>query len=237
MFGLGKAASTTHPRALRQETGEGLGADRIKAMPSVVPGMLAGTKVATAKGWCPVESLTEGDLVLTFDRGLQPLRRLTKVRTSAIQNVPQAEWPLFVPKDALGNAHPLMLQPTQPVMIESDAAEVLYGDPFALIDAFTLEGYRGIARLEPQGPIESIGLCFDQDEVVFVNDGALVFCGSVREMSVEDLLTGDATPGTYTKLDADEALYLVECLETADAIEDGVLHDPHGGQTYSALFA
>ncbi|WP_425049383.1 Hint domain-containing protein [Psychromarinibacter sp. S121] len=237
MFGLGKAASATKTRTLRQETGEGLGADRIKAMPTVVPGMLAGTKVATAKGWCPVETLTEGDLVLTFDRGLQPLRRVTKTRSSTGQNVPQSEWPLFVPKDALGNSQPLMLQPTQPVMIESDAAEVLYGDPFALIDAFVLDGYRGIARLQPEGPVETIGLCFDQDEVVFVNDGALVFCGSVREIAVEDLLSGGLLPGTYRKLDADEALYLVECLETVDAIEDGVLRDPHGGQTFSALFA
>ena len=44
-------------------------------------GLMAGTRVASNLGWRAVEALAPGDLVLTFDNGMQPI---AEVRRSSI---------------------------------------------------------------------------------------------------------------------------------------------------------
>ena len=108
-------------------------------------GLLVGARVATAMGWRPVEALEVGDLVLTFDAGLQPLTQISsKPVWSGEFSAPKRFWPLHVPAGALGNRCALTLLPNQFVMIESDAGEELFGDPFSLIKSEALNGLNGI---------------------------------------------------------------------------------------------
>jgi hypothetical protein len=41
-------------------------------------GLVAGTKVATTAGWAKVETIAEGQQVLTFDGGLQTVVAITR---------------------------------------------------------------------------------------------------------------------------------------------------------------
>ncbi|MBK1635819.1 Hint domain-containing protein [Rhodovulum adriaticum] len=146
-------------------------------------GLIAGTRVATDRGWQAVQDLVPGQPVLTFDRDFQPLRTLRReYHWSPVARSARAFWPLSVPVGALGNAMPLTLFPEQNVLLESDLAEARYGDPFVLVPARLLDGLRGIFRAPPANdPTEVITLQFDRDESVFVNGGALAFCFALAE--------------------------------------------------------
>ena len=49
-----------------------------RAKTGVMSGVVSGTKVATEFGWRDVASLQAGDLVLTFDAGLQPITSVSR---------------------------------------------------------------------------------------------------------------------------------------------------------------
>lgn len=132
-------------------------------------GFAADTLVATETGWQRAADLHPGDRIVTFDNGLQPLRRVLRGRMDAAQ-------PFAVPAGALGNRRPMLLLPGQSVLIETDRAEELYGDPFALIPAAALEGWKGIARLPAETEVEVVFLEFDGDEVVYAEGMALIRC-------------------------------------------------------------
>lgn len=172
-------------------------------------GLVAGTKVATGSGWAPIETIREGMRVLTFDGGLQVVVGITR-------NVLMADdhdidsWPLHVPARALGNRDNMTVLPHQSVMIESDLAEEMTGDPFALIPAMALVGFRGIDHMRPSGWVEVIQLHFDRDEIVFANIGAL-FLARARG----DLLSNSAAEA-YTVLPLDLSDTLVDGLMALD---------------------
>lgn len=149
----------------------------------VMSGIVASTRVATAMGWREVGALQAGDMVLTFDGGLQKVAGITRRRLwDGMSPCPQAFWPLMVPAGVLENAKPVMLLPRQGVMLESDLAEELYGDPFALIPAAALEGTAGIERIYPNDPIDVISVHFDIDQVIFAEQGALLFCPAGQDL-------------------------------------------------------
>lgn len=179
------------------------------AMPKLdthTTGMIAGTKVATNAGWAKVETIREGQQVLTFDGGLQTVVAITRhVLMADTQNI--ATWPMTVPAGALGNREDMTILPHQSVLIESDTAEEMTGDPFALIPGAALEGYRGITQTRPSEWVEVIQLHFAQDEVVFANIGALFLCHAQTD------LMSDAAPSSYAVLDLEVAEDLVDCLK------------------------
>lgn len=174
-------------------------------------GMFAGTKVATAIGWRSVEAIAEGDQVLTFDGGLQTVVSVTReVVWSTARTMPTEQWPLFVPAGALGNRDALHLLPMQAVMVESDAAEDMFGDPFALIPAAALDGFNGITPVAPQARIEIVRLHFATDQVVFASAGGLIYCPKATDIMADIFET---RRGGYTVLSVEAADLLVSCLE------------------------
>ena len=179
-------------------------------------GLIAGTQVATQMGWRDVAAVTVGDQVLTFDGGLQTVAAVER-RTIATGGdlAPGDAWPVFVPAEALGNRDDMVLLPHQSVMIEADAAEEAFGDPFAMIPALALDGYRGITRVPPAAQIEMITLAFAQDEIVFANSGALILCPKSN-----DIL--DAGLSVYSTLPLDAATALVSIMQM-DWLEAQVL--------------
>lgn len=219
MFGLNKLRAQDR-RTFRQETGGAWGA-QTAPLTGLACGLISGTRIATAQGWRPVEAIIEGDLVLTFDRGLQPVRAVTRgTLWQAEDRCPMSLWPLRVPTGALGNKEEMILLPEQPVVIESDTADLLFGDPFAMVHAADLDGVRGIERIQPLDRVDVIQLHFDDDQVVFAGLGALVFCSGLSMAQITSLLDCGtqhphaATP--YAVLPPEDAQLLVECLRDED---------------------
>lgn len=182
-------------------------------------GLTAGTQVVTETGWRNVEALQVGDKVLTFDAGFQTVRRVNR-GWSYLDHavVPQQSWPLRVPKASLGNNAEMTLLPEQSVMVESDSGEALYGDPFTLIPAAALDGYKGISRVHPDQPLETIGLEFDTEQVIFANDGALFHCPPPAEMSIVSLLEDHPVPG-YAVLSLSQAREFIAALIDEDTLD------------------
>ncbi|WP_371226744.1 Hint domain-containing protein [Roseovarius sp. 2305UL8-3] len=174
-------------------------------------GVISGSRVATAMGWRSVEALAVGDLVLTFDAGLQPVTRITRKPIWAVDaTAPRNLWPLRVPRGALGNRNEQLLLPNQYVMIESDAGEDLFGDPFSLIKANALEGVNGIEATPPASGQEAVVLHFDRDQVIFDATGVMFYCPSSG-----DLLDHASSP--YNALNRQDAEVLVMCIESEAA--------------------
>lgn len=169
----------------------------------IASGLVSGTRVATSIGWRMVEAVAPGDMALTFDGGMQVVRRITRsVLWSSAKNCPEHLWPLQVPVSALGNQTEMLLLPEQVVMVESDAAETLFGDPFALIPAAALKGFRGITPVKPHAEIVVYTLHFDDEQVVFASSGALFHCPSNDQASLLDMDPRDALYEALPQRDA-----------------------------------
>jgi len=181
------------------------------AATGVMTGLMAETRIATAMGWRKVEAICEGDKVLTFDNGLQEVSKVTRVRLwDGDGDCPRRFWPIAVPAGVFGNRAAMKILPSQALILESDIAEALYGDAFALVRACVLEGTRGMHRTPPARDAEVVLLHFADEQVVFGEDGALFFCPSSRDL-IERALEGHEA--TYSILPMHEALRLVEQME------------------------
>lgn len=173
-------------------------------------GLLAGTRIATAMGWRAVNAIAVGDLVLTFDNGLQAV---TAVRRSTLWvdaiRVPEHMWSVHIPAGALGNYDDMTVLPEQGLLIESDAAMDKYGDPFAVVPAASLAGVRGITRQAPRQAIEIVTLSFDNDQVVYAEGNVMTFCPAAH-ISLNDMLAQKTS--AYDVLNMNDASFLAECI-------------------------
>ncbi len=190
----------------------------------MMTGMTKDTKVATNIGWRPVGSIAVGDQVLTFDGGLQVVKAVVRTPLWTGETaLPPRFWPIEVPAGALGNSEIMHLLPRQGVIVESDAAEACFGDPFALIPAAALEGLRGIARAPLRDMGDVITLQFEEDAVVFAKSGALFFCNAAGDFVVD--LFDAPRSSAYEMLNLAEAKVLTAMIaqEIATAENDDFL--------------
>lgn len=208
MFGW-KTKTDTLPRRTLEVTGAYNG-----GLAALTHGVIAGTRVASNLGWRDVAALSVGDQVLTFDNGMQ---EITEMRRSTMwvdaPDSAQALWPVTVPVGALGNRVELTLLADQGVLVESDAASDMYGDPFAIVPAVALVGLRGITRRAPQHAIEVISISFADEQVIYAEGGALLHCPV--SLQALDMFLDTAEPA-YDVLGTKDAIFLAECM----AIED-----------------
>ncbi len=179
-------------------------------------GLMSGTRVASNLGWRAIDALTVGDKVLTFDHGMQ---EITEIRRAHMwldaPETCETLWPVVIPVDALGNREELVLLPDQGVMVESDAAQDMHDDPFAILTVNSLVGLRGISRRQPMQRIELIAVYFASDEVIYAEGGALIHCP--RDMSTLDKFL-EAGVQTYTVLSGEEAEDLADMMSIEDQI-------------------
>ena len=147
-------------------------------------GLVAGTQVATESGWRPVETLCTGDRLLSFDNGMQPLADLQRDRLGAVAagRPVAALQAVEVPVAALGNDAPFWLMPDQGVLLESDKALEILGDPFAVVPARALVGVNGIRLAAPGGGVSVTTLAFARDEAIYIAGGPLLFCPRPRRV-------------------------------------------------------
>lgn len=142
----------------------------------LVDGLAATQKLATSDGWVEVGDLEPGDPVLTFEQGEMPVAQVT--RSAQVAWVPPAFWPVLLPEGAMANPHPVELLPAQMVMLESELAEDLYGEPFVMVPALSLLGWNGIARRAPR-EVEIVHLQFEGPQVVFAGPSLLLGCAGL----------------------------------------------------------
>lgn len=215
MFGL-LTAQTATPTRRMAESGSGHYGTLDGAF--CTKGLTVGSKIATTQGWRPVETLTAGDAVMTFDNGVQRITAVTRMIQPASDIAPEISAPVIVPALALGNMDDMVLLPEQEIMIESDAAETLYGDPFALVRAKDLIGYRGISQDAGARPAEVITLHFAGDEILYMDGGAMTFCAAdVPGTPTLDFLKNPYIPAPYTIFKGREARKLVAAMSHLDA--------------------
>ena len=180
---------------------------------AVFDGLLGGTLVATESGWRAVETLARGAPLGTLARGNQPLVAVGRSRLiSRPAGLPAEVRPLAVPAGALGNRRDMRLLPGQAVMIESDIAERLYGDPFALVPAAALDGWRGIARTTAEPEAEIVHLALARDAVVYPEGMALVHCP--RQAPAQDN-PAPAEAGRYLMLPPIQGRALIAAMPAA----------------------
>jgi len=144
-----------------------------------IAGLTAGTHVRAENGWLPVEQVSEGDRVITLERGPD---RVTSVRRRTFGANLRTYWPnglVFVPDNALGPAEAFYLLPGQHVILRPELAKEMFDDPETVIPAAALIGIRGIRRVMPVDLIEVVELRFDEEANVEAQGGTLLRCPGV----------------------------------------------------------
>ena len=136
-------------------------------MEGVIICFTAGTRILTDQGPRPVEDLRPGDLVVTRDNGLQPLRW-----TGRREVVGHGDFaPIRFEAGVLGNSAPLMVSPQHRMLHRSTAATLYFDTPEVLLSAKHLVNGRTITRVTcPQ--VTYLHLLFDRHEIIFAEGAA-----------------------------------------------------------------
>jgi Hint domain len=146
--------------------------DTGEAKGSVVPCFVAGTCIATPTGPRAVESLAPGDLVLTLDRGAQPLRWAGSVTAQGSG----ATAPVLIPAGTFGPHADVRLSPQHRVCLVGWAVEMTTGAPEVLVRARHLVA-AGVAECRDRGWVRYVHLMFDAHEIILANG---LWCESYR---------------------------------------------------------
>ena len=129
------------------------------------PCFAAGTLIETDRGAVPIEQIELGDMVQTFDNGLQPVRWHGVRSVPAMGNLA----PIRFAGGTMGNTRPLMVSPQHKMLVTGWRAEMFFGEAEILVAAAHLVNHDTICRV-PQREISYHHLMFDAHEVVFAED-------------------------------------------------------------------
>jgi Ca2+-binding RTX toxin-like protein len=129
------------------------------------------TLIATQRGEVAIQTLRLGDMILTADRGYQPMRWLAARRLSAgdLAEAPNLR-PIRIRAGALGCGLPrrdLTVSPQHRILIRSKVAERMFGSPEVLIAAKQLLELNGVEILAAGTGVEYWHLMCDRHEVIF----------------------------------------------------------------------
>jgi len=167
-----------------------------------IPCFVSGTLIETEQGERLVESLAPGDMVHTRDNGLQPLRWIGQRTVKAEGKLA----PIRLLDGAIGDHRTIMLSPNHRVLLESDLAEMLFGEPEVLVAAKHLVNDRTVRPLEG-AEVTYVHLLFDEHQVVY-SEG----------LPTESFLPGPAVTGGMEEDAMDEiaTLFPEICAETGE---------------------
>lgn len=172
----------------------------------------AGTRIMTDRGTVPVEELASGDLVLTRDNGLQPLRWIGQRRLSPAELRARPELqPVRIGAGALGDARPdrsMMVSPQHRVLIEGAKAEIYFGEGEVLVPAKHLVGLAEVARALPAEGVTYVHILFDRHEIV-QSDGIWTesFQPAERTLSALDEAARAEVLALFPELTADASAF------------------------------
>ncbi len=127
-----------------------------------------GTRIATPRGARHIETLEVGDLVVTRDHGLQPIRWIGS-RTVPAQGklAPVRIRPGVVP----GLDVDLLVSPQHRMLFQGYRAELLFGESEVLVPAKHLIDGKDVTQ-DDAGDVTYIHMMFDEHEIVFAEGAA-----------------------------------------------------------------
>ncbi|WBL31888.1 Hint domain-containing protein [Sinirhodobacter sp. HNIBRBA609] len=143
----------------------------------------AGTRIDTIFGELPVEDLRPGILVRTLDHDFQPILWIgrSEVSPNRLQEAPNLR-PIRIRAGAVGRGKPnadLMVSPQHRILVRSQIAARVCGEPEVLLGAKHLTSLPGIDQITPKDGVIYFHLLFDRHEIIFANG-----------LEAESLLTG-----------------------------------------------
>ncbi len=129
---------------------------------TTTPCFVAGTLIDTADGPVPVEDLEPGMMVATRDNGLQPLRWAGR----SLRKASGRHAPVVFEAGALGNHDRIAMSPNHRVLITSERAELLFGQPEVLVKAGHLVNDSTIRQQADGSDVTYVHLLFDRHEIL-----------------------------------------------------------------------
>lgn len=132
-----------------------------------------GTLIETDRGPVAVEELRAGDLVVTRDAGLQPIRWIgsKKLGRAVLEGNPGLR-PIRIRAGALGGDTPtqdLLVSPQHRVLVRSKTAQRMFGASEVLVGAKQLLMLDGIDVADDLPEVEYFHFLFDDHQVVISN--------------------------------------------------------------------
>ena len=122
----------------------------------------AETRIATASGLREVQDLQAGDLVVTRDHGLQPVRWAGKRTVPAKGRMA----PIRFEAGVVGNERALLVSPQHRMLIQGAEPNLLFGETEILASAKHLVNGGSVATC-PGGEVTYVHILFDQHEIIY----------------------------------------------------------------------
>ncbi|MGR3805566.1 Hint domain-containing protein [Marinibacterium profundimaris] len=171
-----------------------------------------GTRIATPRGEKLVETLREGDRIITRDNGIQEIRWMGRRHLTAGELSQRRHLrPIRIRKGALGNDLPerdMLLSPNHRVLVANDKTALHFDESEVLVAAKHLTGLDGVEEVEV-GQATYLHMMFDHHEVV-LSDGAWT----------ESFQPGDYSLAGIGNAQRTEIFELFPELETTEGLND-----------------
>ncbi|MEX3015135.1 cadherin-like domain-containing protein [Gymnodinialimonas hymeniacidonis] len=183
-----------------------------KEIENVIPCFTPGAMIATPRGEVPVESLREGDKVITRDNGIQEIRWTGKRTLNREELADHLNMkPIFIKAGSLGHNLPerdMLVSPQHRVLITGETPQLYFEESEVLVAAKHLVGRQGIGIMDTMRTTY-IHFMFDRHEVV-LSDGAWT----------ESFQPGDQTLGSMGEASREEIFALFPELATEGGLTD-----------------
>lgn len=167
-----------------------------------LPCFVAGTLIDTPTGPRPVQDLRPGDLVLTLDNGVQPIRWVGSREIEARDNFA----PIRICAGSYGATADVLLSPQHRVLVRDIWAELLFGESEVLVKAKDLVNHKTVRREETGTPVTYVHLLLDQHNIL-----------SSSGLLSESYLPGPMMRNTFGEDDCAEIITLFPELADIDA--------------------
>ena len=126
------------------------------------------TRIATPNGLVAIEDLSVGDMVVTRDHGLQPIRWIEGRTVPAVDRFA----PVRIRKNVLaGQDRDLIVSPQHRVLFQGYRAELLFGESEVLVSAKHLVDGMDVTQDEAD-MVTYVHMLFDQHEVIYAEGAA-----------------------------------------------------------------
>lgn len=136
-----------------------------------ITGFPVGTRVRTEHGERSVETLKEGDRIITRHG------KLVTVAAVELGDVPTSQGPILISKGALGGGLPrrdVMMAPDQNILLADPLLEQLFDCATAMVTTRDLIGLEGVDEMSNTTPLAYVQVQCDAPEVLFCSGLACV---------------------------------------------------------------
>jgi hypothetical protein len=158
-----------------------------------------GARILTQWGERPVESLRVGDMVVTRDHGLQPIRWVGKRTVAGLGDFA----PISIASSVMGGQDPLLVSPQHRLLFTGYQAELLFGESEVLVAAKHMVNGRDVI-VSPRDAVTYIHIMFDRHEIIYA-DG----------IGTESFYAGDMALGAIDAAAREELFAIFPELRTA----------------------